>query len=63
MFTGIHVDIAESNCQSIRQFISESPWNKDTPMEQVARDVNELLGGHIRELDHESKAVMGGGGP
>lgn len=44
----IHGDIPESNYQSIQQFISDSPWNHDALMEQVAQDANALLGGHSR---------------
>lgn len=44
----IHGDIPESNYQSIQQFISDSPWNHNALMEQVAQDANGLLGGHSR---------------
>lgn len=44
----IHGDIPESNYQAIQQFISDSPWNQDALMEQVAQDANGMLGGHPR---------------
>ena len=45
---GIHGDIPESNYQAIQQFISDSPWDQDALMDQVARDAGGILGGHPR---------------
>jgi SRSO17 transposase len=43
---GIYADIPESNYQAIQQFVSDSPWNESQLMEQIAGEVNQLLGGH-----------------
>lgn len=43
---GIHGDIPQSNYQGIQQFISDSPWDEEALMVQIAREVNGLLGGH-----------------
>ena len=42
----IHGDIPESNYQAMQQFVSDSPWDEKKLMEQVAGEVNGLLGGH-----------------
>jgi hypothetical protein len=39
-------DVEQSNYQGMRQLISDSPWDQDVLMDQVARDANGLLGGH-----------------
>jgi len=36
---------AKSNYQGMQQFISDSPWDSSTVMQQIARDANALLGG------------------
>lgn len=38
-------DVAESNYQGMQQLISDSPWNEEALMDQVAGEANELLGG------------------
>jgi SRSO17 transposase len=43
---GIHQDIPESNYQGIQQFVTDSPWDEGKLMEQVATEVNGILGGH-----------------
>ncbi|MBX3733630.1 MAG: transposase [Verrucomicrobiae bacterium] len=42
----IHGDIPESNCQGIQHRISDSRWEATDVMDQIAREVNGLLGGH-----------------
>jgi SRSO17 transposase len=39
-------DVEASNYQGMQQLISDSPWSDQTVMEQVAREVDGLLGGH-----------------
>ena len=43
---GIHGDIPDSNYQAMQQFVSDSPWDEQQLMDQVAADVNGILGGH-----------------
>ena len=42
----IHGDIPESNYQAMQQFVSDSPWDEKQLMNQVAGEVNGILGGH-----------------
>jgi SRSO17 transposase len=42
----IHGDIPDSNYQAMQQFVSDSPWDEKKLMDQVAGEVNGLLGGH-----------------
>lgn len=39
-------DVAASNYQGMQQFITDSPWDHGTLIEQVAREADALLGGH-----------------
>jgi SRSO17 transposase len=39
-------DVAESNYQGMQQFITDSPWDHQAVMEQVAKEAAGLLGGH-----------------
>lgn len=39
-------DVAQSNYQGMQQLISDSPWDHEAVMADVARDANRLLGGH-----------------
>ena len=43
---GIYADIPESNYQAIQQFVSDSPWDDGQLMDQIAREANQILGGH-----------------
>jgi SRSO17 transposase len=43
---GIHGDIPESNYQGIQHLISDSRWKETDVLDQIAREVNGLLGGH-----------------
>lgn len=42
----INADIPESNYQAMQQFVTDSPWDEKKLMNQVASEVNGLLGGH-----------------
>lgn len=42
----IHKDIPDSNYQGIQQFVTDSPWDEGKLMDQVAAEVNGILGGH-----------------
>ena len=42
----IEADIPQSNYQRMQQMISNSPWNEGMLMDQVAREAQDLLGGH-----------------
>ena len=42
----IHGAIPESNYQAMQQFVSDSPWDEKKLMDQMAGEVNGLLGGH-----------------
>jgi len=42
----IEADVAQSDYQSMQQFISDSPWDHGALMDQVARDADGMLGGH-----------------
>ena len=42
----IHGDIPDSNYQAMQQFVSDSPWDEKQLMNQVAGEVNGILGGH-----------------
>ena len=39
-------DVEASNYQGMQQLISDSPWDEQALMDQVAKDANGLLGGH-----------------
>jgi SRSO17 transposase len=39
-------DVAASNYQGMQQLITDSPWDHEALMDQIARDANGLLGGH-----------------
>jgi SRSO17 transposase len=39
-------DVEASNYQGMQQLISDSPWDQEALMDQVAREANGLLGGH-----------------
>ena len=39
-------DVEASNYQGMQQLISDSPWNEEALMDQVAGEANGLLGGH-----------------
>jgi len=39
-------DVQASNYQGMQQMVSDSPWSHDLLMEQVAGEINGLLGGH-----------------
>lgn len=43
---GIYADIPDSNYQAMQQFVSDSPWDESQVMDQIAREANQLLGGH-----------------
>jgi len=38
--------VPESNDQALQHFLTNSPWNEQTVVEQVAQDADKLLGGH-----------------
>jgi SRSO17 transposase len=42
----IHRDIPQSNYQGMQQLLTNSPWEEKKLMEQVAGEVNDILGGH-----------------
>lgn len=42
----IKADIPDSNYQAMQQFVTDSPWDEKKLMDQVASEVNGLLGGH-----------------
>jgi len=39
-------DVEASNYQGMQQLITDSPWDQEALMDQVAREANGLLGGH-----------------
>ena len=38
--------IPNSNDQAFQHFLSQSPWDEDNLIAQVAQDANRLIGGH-----------------
>ena len=42
----INKDICQSNYQAMQQMVTDSPWDENKVMEQVAAQVNGILGGH-----------------
>jgi SRSO17 transposase len=58
----IHDDVPESNYQGMQQFVSDSPWDEKKLMNQVALEVNGILGGHPQSalLIDESSFVKKG---
>ena len=42
----IEADVAESNYQGMRQFLSDSPWDHEALMRQVAGEAEAVLGRH-----------------
>jgi len=42
----INKDISQSNYQAMQQMVTDSPWDENKVMEQVAGEVNGILGGH-----------------
>jgi len=41
----IQADVAESDYENLQQFISDSPWDHEAVMTQVAREAEATLGG------------------
>jgi len=42
----INKDVSQSNYQAMQQLVTDSPWDENQLMEQVAAEVNGILGGH-----------------
>jgi hypothetical protein len=50
-------DVEASNYQGMQQLISDSPWDEEALMDQVAGEANGLLGGHPAGVGHARLAV------
>ena len=58
----INKDVSQSNYQAMQQLVSDSPWDENRVMEQIAAQVNGVLGGHPQSallIDETSFAKKG----